>query len=68
MTTCINCGKHTTNQGFFAICDDCNDASNKLTATLKSGITLVFSDGTTETLYLDEDCPELAGDGSNYDF
>ena len=65
--TCINCGQHTTNQGFFAICDDCDQASKNMVNLLKSGLTLGFSDGTTETLYLDEeDCPELAGDGSNY--
>lgn len=65
--TCINCSQPTATQGFFVICDDCNDASNNLMTMLKSGLTLGFSDGTTETLYLDEDCPELAGDGSNYE-
>lgn len=53
--TCINCGHHTTNQGFFTICDDCDQASKNMANLLKNGLTLRFSDGTTETLRLDED-------------
>lgn len=65
--TCINCGQPTGKQGMFAICDDCETASNSMFNLLKNGLTLGYSDGSSETIYLDEeDCPELAGDGSNY--
>lgn len=69
MNTCVNCGQPTDKQGFLAICNDCQTVSDNLVNRLKNGLTLGYSDGSTETIYLDnEDCPELAGDGSNYDY
>ena len=53
MSTCINCGGQTENKGWFAICDECENASSNLTNLLKNGLTLDFSDGSSETLYLE---------------
>jgi hypothetical protein len=69
MNTCINCGNPTDNKGFFAICDNCQTASNNMVNLLNNGLTLGYSDGSSETICLaDENCPELEGDGGNYDF
>ena len=50
MNTCINCGSNTDKQGFIVICNDCEEASKRLTALLQKGIVLEFSDGTTEMI------------------
>lgn len=53
MNTCINCGKPTHKEGFFVICDDCEDMSNHLTSMLKRGITVEYNDGSVETIFMD---------------
>jgi recombinational DNA repair protein RecR len=45
-TTCINCGKPSEE----FLCQSCVDAGDRLEKLLREGISIGYSDGTTETI------------------
>ena len=54
MNKCINCGTEVKLNGRFVFCDACEKTGKEMKKLLRAGLTLDYSDGYVETLYLSD--------------